>query len=187
MLANVHSGSAPRRKSGDASSTLLRACDTLGESMTVDTGVDTTMIRLSPRFLAAVRRLAPRRRGLKTRHLIALAFLVVAGVLAADRSTRLFAVEKGRALVTASSARLGPWRGHHSTLPVAPMEIAPAPTPASTVAAPAPAATSTELEVATPRGHMDAPSKKPLAPGLSVRRGPQSGTSMRAARLPHAS
>ena len=64
----------------------------------IDERVDTAAIALSPSFLAELRKLASRRRRIRLRHVVATTLLVVAGALAKDRSTRAFAVDKGRSL-----------------------------------------------------------------------------------------
>ena len=51
---------------------------------------DTDIVRLSPAFLDALRKLVPPRRRMKIRYVVGLAVIAVVGVLGADASTREF-------------------------------------------------------------------------------------------------
>jgi hypothetical protein len=50
--------------------------------------VDTALLTLSPEFLAALRRVAPKKRRVKIQHVVGLAFLAMMVVLGADKAAR---------------------------------------------------------------------------------------------------
>ncbi len=61
--------------------------------------VPTAMIQVSPAFLDALRRVAPKKKISRVTYIVGLAMCMVVGVLAIDRSTRTFMVDEGHALV----------------------------------------------------------------------------------------
>jgi hypothetical protein len=58
------------------------------------TDIQTALVRLSPAFVAAVKKAAGRRRRAKLPYIVGLAVLAMIAVLGADRSTREFARER---------------------------------------------------------------------------------------------
>jgi hypothetical protein len=126
---------------------------------TIDERIDTASIRLPPAFLAELRRLAPRRRRARLIHVLAAALLAVVGALAADRSTRAFALEEGRDFARRAAHR------------------APAQAPTITAAeAPAPTMSSAPAEIVVPVQEVPpfASAQPPPKPAKKTRRGPRS-------------
>ena len=71
--------------------------------------IATSMIQLSPAFLDALRRLAPKKKASRIPYVIGLAVCLIVGVLSVDRSTRSFMVDHGHALIgKAHAAGRGP-------------------------------------------------------------------------------
>jgi hypothetical protein len=75
---------------------------------------DSGLVRLSPAFLEALRKVVPRRRRGKLPYIVSLGLLAVVGVVGADRSTREFIEERwhhapsGVARASALSQRVDP-------------------------------------------------------------------------------
>ena len=67
-------------------------------------GIPTSMIQVSPAFLDALRRLAPKKKSARLPYVIGVALCLVVGVLGVDRSTRNFVVDEGHALVNKTHA-----------------------------------------------------------------------------------
>jgi hypothetical protein len=64
--------------------------------LSLDSAVQTELLTLTPDFLDAVRKIAPKKRRSKIPYIVAGTVLVILGALGADRSTREFAIGKGR-------------------------------------------------------------------------------------------
>jgi hypothetical protein len=94
--------------------------------LSLDSSVQTELLTLTPDFLDAVRKIAPKKRRSKVPYVILGAVLVVVAALSADRSTREFAVAKGRQV----AANVKAAEPTVSAAPVAPEQAAPAPTEA---------------------------------------------------------
>jgi hypothetical protein len=149
----------------------------------IDTSINTALIRISPALLDAVRRLEPKRPRAKISYVVTLAMLVVFAVLGADRSTRAFAIEKGRALVANANAR---WRHAPPQSPTLTSAQSPV---VQVVARPAaaPGAAPPDQAVAPPSTAPAAATIKPAparAPASKTRRGPRSALYRSAARSP---
>jgi hypothetical protein len=132
---------------------------TSGVSVEAADGVDTEMLKLSPDFLEALRRLAPGRRPSRLPYVVCLALLAVAAVIGADPAARDMVAARGRQFVVTTllrrpSAKLPsptPVREIDTAARTQPLEtgrtpdVASAPVPASTqpMALTAPAKDST--------------------------------------------
>ena len=151
----------------------------------------TSLLTLTPAFLDALKKVAPKKRRSKVPYVIALALLAVVAVLGADASTREFGLAKGQLIV----ARL-----HHApasspvSAPVAPVLAQVAP-PAALPAIPAEPvvkadeAASTPVVVTAPAAKKStktpAASKKPQSRPAGRQAAPRH-TAMLAARIPAA-
>jgi hypothetical protein len=64
--------------------------------LSLDSSVQTELLTLTPDFLDAVRKIAPKKRRSMIPYIVAGALIVIVGALSAERSTREFAVAKAR-------------------------------------------------------------------------------------------
>lgn len=98
------------------------------------TKMPTALVTLTPDFLAALKKVAPKKRRSRARWVVACALLAVVAVLGFSRSAREVVITKGRPVVARISARL-----HHApaAAPAAAAPAAVAAVPAAPAAAPA--------------------------------------------------
>jgi hypothetical protein len=113
--------SADRAGKPAAKNTKNSATKPRSRYLSLDSAVQTELLTLTPDFLDAVRKIAPKKRRSKVPYVVAGALLVILGALSADRSTREFAMAKGREVagnVKAAEPTVGP-------APVTPEQAAP--------------------------------------------------------------
>lgn len=130
MTAPVAAAFSPPAAPVAAAATTIRA------KMPSIEALPTDMIQVSPAFLDALRRVAPKRKVSRVTYVIGVAMCMIFGVLAVDRSTRTFVVNEGHALVSMAHADAPAPRttaGQPEGAPAQPVTAKPGDTPAATM------------------------------------------------------